>query len=211
MVKENSCILQMEKKKAEAGGYNPQLITNPYDWKQHPDLNITLIKSVKSVKKQLLNIINTLFINVANEPFAYPSSSDPIWIATKKTSKRKILGICMISKKSPKEHFNNEDDHTNVPYLYNFAIDIGNINDKELKASVSLMMRLKIDLMQNEGIWKWLNPEDPCKPAHINLDVLVEDEHAKNFYKKNGFKEDKIFRVYDGNDEIKFRTLSFNF
>lgn len=189
------------------------LITDPYDWKQHPNLNITLVKSVKSVKSKMLKIINGLVMRVSGQSFAYPSSSDPIWIATKKTNKKTILGICMLSTYSPNKHFNNERSSTNVPYLYNFAIDTRDVNTKVLKVSVSLMMRLKIDLMQNMDIWKWLNPKDPCHPKYLNLDVLIESGRAENFYQKNGFKGDKIYNTFGGigKDWIEFRMLSFGF
>ena len=152
-------------------------------------------------------------MNITGESFVYSSLSDPIWIATKKTNKNKVLGICMLSTSSPYKHFNNEHKSTSVPYLYNFAIDTRNINTKVLKVSVSLIMRLKIDLMQNIDIWKWLNPKDFRKPTYLNLDVLVESDHAENFYKKNGFKGDEIYNAFGGigNDWIKFRMLSFNF
>ena len=56
----------------------------------------------------MLKIINILIKRVTGGSFAYPSASDPIWVATEKSNKKNILGICMISKKSPDKHFDNE-------------------------------------------------------------------------------------------------------
>lgn len=186
------------------------IITNPQEWKQHTNLEIILVDNIKSVNISVLKNVKKLILKIKGERLRYASESDPIWIARKKSNKKKILGICMLSKYSPDSHFDSEDKNVNIPYLYNMITDITNKKIKILKVSVSLLMRLKIDLMINENIWKWLNPNMPHKPTSLNLDVSIEDEHAKNFYIKNKFDGHKIYSICNMNKSIKYNMLTCN-
>ena len=85
----------------------------------------------------------------------------------------KIIGMCNIAMKSPEKHFANEKEHE-VPYLYNYMCDKAHYKKK---ASVAIMNFIK-DLIKNGDYVK-----------EINLDVLVDNTHAQNFFKKNNFVE----------------------
>lgn len=77
----------------------------------------------------------------------------------------KIIGFCCVAMKSPESHFENENDRE-VAYLYNYICDI---QHKKKKPSVALMNALK------------------DKYDEMNLDTLIDNFHAKQFFEKNNF------------------------
>jgi RimJ/RimL family protein N-acetyltransferase len=91
---------------------------------------------------------------------------------------KKIIGMCNIAMKSPEGHFPNEQEHE-IPYLYNYMCDKAHYKKK---ASVAIMNFIK-DLIKNGDYVK-----------EINLDVLVENTHAQNFFKKNNFIENGTYQ-----------------
>ena len=125
-----------------------------------------------------------------------------------------IVGICMLTKESPYRHFNDEDDGVNIPYLYNMMRDTKKEITRELKVAVLLLNAVKNDIQNNERLWEWLNPTDPQKPTNINIDIIHTNEHAINFYKKNGFVTYRtdLYEMKDTDDNIfKFKMMQFKF
>ncbi|MGL5935425.1 MAG: GNAT family N-acetyltransferase [Cetobacterium sp.] len=100
----------------------------------------------------------------------------------------KIIGMCCITMKSPGGHFNNEDD-ANIPYLYNYICDISH---KKKKPSVFIMNFLK-DSLKNYPF--------------INLDVEIENDHAKQFFERNGF----VYQGDYGNNIKEYKMYTFTF
>lgn len=188
------------------------MITNPSEWIYHPDLEIIFVNKVKLLNESMRKNVEKLIAKVMKENFVYSSHLDPIWIARKKTNKE-ILGICMIAKQSPYRHFDNEIDENIIPYLYNMVTDTTKVITKTLKVSVSLLMKVKSDLSNNNEIWKWLNPNYIYEPRFLNLDIPLKEIHVLNFYKKNGFieEEDSYYLYDDNNNKISFKMMTFNF
>jgi hypothetical protein len=83
----------------------------------------------------------------------------------------KIIGMCNIAMRSPESHFTNEIGRE-IPYLYNYICDF---SQRKRKPSVHIMNFVKTFLIEK----KYEND--------INLDVLVENTHAQNFFEKNNF------------------------
>jgi hypothetical protein len=78
-----------------------------------------------------------------------------------------LIGVCNIADNSPNKHFTNEINDTHVPYLYNYMCDA---SYKQKKPSVTIMKFIK-DLYSDD----------------LNLDVLDDNAHAKQFFEKNKF------------------------
>ena len=164
-------------------------IYDPYKWKDNSNIIInridkieTLIRSNNKKNKKLFNKIKQLISKTCGEHFRFASYNDPIWIATKKNN-LKLLGVCMITKKSPGGYFENENTK-NVPYLYNMVIDIYNNKTKVWKVSVSLLMHVRksfSDLYIRELL--------ESNPSYLNLNVHENNQHAYNFYVKNKFED----------------------
>ena len=81
----------------------------------------------------------------------------------------KVVGMCNIAMISPESHFTNETDKK-IPYLYNYMCSHSHHSKK---VSVAIMTFIK-DLI-NVGEYE----------KEINLDVMVDNDHAINFFKKN--------------------------
>lgn len=183
---------------------------NYNSWVNHPDLSIDLV--FLDVKFKYLKNLKQFVRKVNGEILKY-KQGDPAWIAYRKgKTKRKILGIFMISKFSPKTHFDNEIQYTDdgkkiytcVPYLYNVMVDVISKDAKILNVSLSLMMNVKKDIYNTETIWNWLGN----KPKFINLDAPHTNDKAIKFYKKNGFiANEEIHMIND----IPYLTMTFSF
>lgn len=78
-----------------------------------------------------------------------------------------LIGVCNITDKSPSRHFPNEKDDSHVPYLYNYMCDA---SYKQKKPSVAIMNFIK-SLYRDD----------------LNLDILDDNNHAKQFFEKNNF------------------------
>lgn len=89
------------------------------------------------------------------------------------TYNNKPIGMCNISMVSPEKHFDNENE-LRIPYLYNYMCAQ---SERKRKASVAIM----------QFVVQTINTGDYAK--RINLDVLTENTHAQNFFKKNNFTE----------------------
>lgn len=78
-----------------------------------------------------------------------------------------LIGMCNITNNSPNKHFPNEKNDSYVPYIYNYICDA---SYKQKKPSVAIMNFIK-DLYHDD----------------LNLDILDDNTHAKNFFEKNNF------------------------
>jgi hypothetical protein len=88
----------------------------------------------------------------------------------------KIIGMCAVAMKSPNDHFDNEI-YDDIPYLYNYICD----KSKKKKQSLLIMNYIKNWAINN-------------KKKYINLDVLMDNKHAQNFFEKNNFTSCGIYR-----------------
>lgn len=92
----------------------------------------------------------------------------------------KIIGMCNISMVSPELHFENEIGDPKIPYLYNYMCIAAH---KKKRPSVLIMEFIK-NLIKDD-----LSKE-------INLDVLIDNTHAQNFFQKiNLLTRATIFRA----------------
>lgn len=184
------------------------IISDPNEWKYHPKLDIVFVKKVSLLDASTIKKIKKLVAKVVGERFNYADSTDPIWIARKKKSKKQIFGICMLARKSPERHFDNETK-TNVPYLYNMIVDVTDVASKTMKVSVSLLMRVKDHLSKNKDLWDWLESD---KPRYINLNVECDNLHAIEFYEKNGFVAGaKLYIRGNMNNIMEYKIMVFNY
>lgn len=85
----------------------------------------------------------------------------------------KIIGMCNIAMASPEKHFAKENE-IQIPYLYNYMCTH---SEKKKKASVAIMYHIK-NVIESGDYEK-----------EINLDILYDNIHAQNFFKKNNFIE----------------------
>jgi len=93
-----------------------------------------------------------------------------------------LIGVCNIGDKSPNRHFPNEkDDDSHIPYVYNYMCDA---SYKRKKPSVMIMNFIK-NLYEDD----------------LNLNILDDNNHAKQFFEKNNFKHNGNYnagmKVYD--------------
>lgn len=126
--------------------------------------NIKDLKADKVVFKQLKQLSR----KTTGEQFK--TFDDDIIILCK--SNNKTIGMCNIAMKSPESHFENEQE-SEVAYLYNYCCDL---THKKKKPSVAIMTYIK-EYILNSNIEK----------KEINLDVLVGNKHAMQFFEKNNF------------------------
>ncbi len=186
------------------------VILDPSKWKYHPKLVITFTRKVSLLDSNTKKKVKKLVTKVTGETFRYSKPEDPIWIAYKRGSKKKIYGICMLAKASPERHFNNESKG-NVPYLYNMIVDISERVARSMKVSVSLLMKVKNALGENRcnDFADWL---DSDSPNYINLNVDCSNKHAIEFYKKNGFvTEKKLYMQGNVMNIVEFKIMTFTF
>ncbi len=108
--------------------------------------------------------------------------------------KKNIICMCCISLFSPEKHFDNESDE-NIPYLYNFICDS---SFRYLKNSAQLMIYLKQYISEQ------------LKAKYINLDIVHNNQHAINFFEKNGFKYVGEYDKDFGRAE-KYKKYTFTF
>jgi len=145
------------------------------------DLRIITL-SVKDVNtdKQILKKLKILVRKTTGEHLKFSENIKDTTILCYYNNN--IIGICNISDKSPNRHFANErDDDSYVPYLYNYICDA---SYKKKKPSVMIM-----------NFIKKLYEDD------LNLDILDDNNHAKQFFEKNNFNNTGSYnaglKVYD--------------
>jgi hypothetical protein len=103
------------------------------------------------------------------------------------TYNKKPIGICCISNKSPESHFENEQNEfsNSSIYLYNYLCDV---TYKKYKPSVALMNHIK------------------ATKKSINLDIIAGNEHAYQFFKKNGFTH--VGEYSNGKNDYKMYSIT---
>jgi hypothetical protein len=132
------------------------------------DLRIVTM-SVKDVQadKQTLKKLKMLTRKTTGEQLKFSDNSKDLTILC--YNNNNLIGLCNITDKSPNRHFANEqdDNNSNVPYLYNYMCDA---SYKQKKPSVTIMNFIK-NLYNDD----------------LNLDILDDNNHAKQFFEKNNF------------------------
>ena len=130
------------------------------------------IKSYKNLDKETKKKLKKLCRKTTGEILkVYPDHE--IIIGFKNNNK--VVCMCCISPFSPEYHFENEDEESPVPYIYNYLCDQ---KYRKHKISVSQMYYLKDYIREN----------DKFTIKEINLDILKENDHSLAFFMKNGFK-----------------------
>ena len=152
------------------------------DWSDSPKLSVQHMKYGELTAAQTREI-RKLLRSATGEILRSHHDDHEVFLAYKKgTRNAKLAGFAMISPFSPAHHFENEtvEDEktpaTRVPYLYNYVCDS---KLRALKASVSLMYAVKNFI---NGV-----PDNYYTTKSINLDVQEHDEHARQFFERNGF------------------------
>jgi hypothetical protein len=146
------------------------------------DLRIVTM-SVKDVcaDKQILKKLKMLSRKTTGEQLKFSDNSKDLTVLCYYNNN--LIGLCNITDKSPNKHFPNEDDDSHVPYLYNYMCDA---SYRQKKPSVSIMNFIK-ELYNDD----------------LNLDILDDNLHAKQFFEKNNFVNSgsysagvKVFDMY---------------
>lgn len=141
------------------------------------------VTAYKDISKKDLKHMRLIGNRMTNEPLKGFIEHKVILIRMR----AKIAAFCFISPSSPEKHFDNEDG---AVYLYNYICD-----DKyrDAKISVALMEFIK---KEYENI-------------DLNLDVAENNDHAFQFFQKNGFGYIKDYEQSSGQQK-KYKALTYS-
>jgi hypothetical protein len=126
----------------------------------------------KNLDKGLIRKLKIICRKMTGEPLlAFPEHKIFIVFNTSDQD-AKPIGFCCVSNFSPENHFDNES--TGAFYVYNYICDA---KYRKLKQSLFLINHIKS--LGND----------------LNLDILKNNEHAKKFFIRNGFKYVKDYNM----------------
>lgn len=120
------------------------------------------VTTYKDISKKDIKVMKLISNKMTNESLFGFKDHKVILIKVE----TKVAAFCFISPFSPEQHFANEKE---AVYLYNYICD-----DKYREYKVS---KILMDFIKQEYV-----------NLDLNLDVTENNEHAAQFFEKNGFK-----------------------